>query len=512
MVFLFNGGDCDQSFNVQEAAGKFFCTDQGEGVPTQRGEKSYIVVTDLDGETIFHDNWVVVGELFTLSDGGNNFPADQLITIYNSDNTADPNNVVQAVQYHSSCSQNLFLKDRFGAVQLVIWVNEDQGVVSCFANQTFELDITIPLDIEGGPATLTGLTVASNVDPFFFNLTDKVTGIVADAGDSISVPISIPIDLTSKQTYNLLITVTAVTQLERICRATELISFTAGYPLPPIFPTFSPTQAPTGTMSPTPDPDTAACELEAGIECFSSSGRSCRSLTAPTASVCDTTDEEADSLTFLVTGRSCGTTPDCEELFPGQALTEAEYFISAEGRDGMAFEGIVPSGGTFRVMDGLDRELTIIISTVDNGLPGLELQTIDGYNVRCRGNVNEDITLLADVGALQIVSFTSPDQGLQSIFEVLTITYNVGNDGVLPATATSAIKTSSFETGSVELLDSGPVQLAPAQQLSYPSAEVQINLAESSGSEFTFQLDVAGQGTASGTACSDSERLAVRIS
>jgi hypothetical protein len=246
MVFLYNGGDCSNSFNIQEADGKFFCTDIGAGPPTQRGEKSYIVVTALKDDTLYHSDWVEVGSLFTLSDGGNRFVADQLITIYSDENTADPANILQSVQYHSSCSSNLFLKDRFGAVQLVIWVNEEQGTVSCFANQTFDLDVTVPIDLQGGPATVQSLTVASNVDPFFFNLTDKVFGLVVDAGDTLQTSLSIPIDLTQKRTYNLLITLTALTATGKECRATELTSFTAGYPLPPIFPTFSPTQAPSG--------------------------------------------------------------------------------------------------------------------------------------------------------------------------------------------------------------------------------------------------------------------------
>lgn len=512
MVFLFNGGDCSQSFNVQEAVGKFFCADQNEGVPTTRGEKSFIVVTDLDGEVVFHEDWVQVGSLFTLSDGGNNFPANQLITIYSSEDTSDPANIQQAIQYHSSCSSNLFLKDRFGATQLVIWVNEDQGVVSCFANQTFELDITIPLDIEGGPATMETLTVASNVDPFFFNLTDKVAGTVVEAGESITVAISIPIDLTTKKTYNLLITVTAITTLGRICRATELTSFTAGYPLPPIFPTFAPTQAPTGTNPPTPDPLTARCELEADIECFTGSGRSCRSLTAPTSAVCDSEDGVPQSVTYLVTGNSCGTTENCRETFEGQPLQEEEYYILAEGRDQTAFSGVVASGGTFSVRNGLDRgRLEITISTVSNGQPGLQLQYLQRVDVKCEGRAGEDVTLLDEYGALQVVSFESTDQGLQSIYDDITITYIVRNEGVLTATALSALKTSTFED-SQELLDTGGAQLAPGTSLSFPSPKVEINLAESSGSDFVFTLDVTGEGTQSGQACSDSETLAIRIS
>ena len=243
MGFLYNGGDCSGSYNVQEEEGKFFCTDFGEGPPSRLGESSFIVVTDLEGDTIFHRDFVRVGSVYTLSDGGETFPANQLINIYRNNNTEDPDSVLQSVQYHSSCSSNLFLKDRFGASQLVLWVNEDQGTVSCFANQTFNLDITIPIDIAGGPATVTGLTVASNIDPFFFNLTEGIVGTVAGAGATIQTAIAIPIDLSEKRTYTLLMTLTAVLETGQQCTATEITSFVAGYPLPPIFPTFSPSQS-----------------------------------------------------------------------------------------------------------------------------------------------------------------------------------------------------------------------------------------------------------------------------
>ena len=73
MIFLYNGGDCEQSFNVQGEQGLFFCTDLDGGPPTVRGESSFIVVTDTKGETIYHSDWVEVGKPFVLSDGGNNF-------------------------------------------------------------------------------------------------------------------------------------------------------------------------------------------------------------------------------------------------------------------------------------------------------------------------------------------------------------------------------------------------------------------------------------------------------
>ena len=106
------------------------------------------------------------------------------------------------------------------------------------------MEVAIPIDLEGGPATVTGLTISSNVDPFFFNLTSTVSGIELSAGETLQATIAIPIDLSEKRTYSLLITLTSETASGEKCTATDLIRFDAGYPLPPIFPTFSPTQAP----------------------------------------------------------------------------------------------------------------------------------------------------------------------------------------------------------------------------------------------------------------------------
>ena len=242
MSWIYSGGGCENSWNVQ--GDQFICEDFNGGPPTNLGEKSFIVVTDIDGETVYHRDWVRVNSVYQHDSGNERFAANSLITIYKNNNTGDLANLLQSIQYHSSCSSTLFLKNRFGANILVQWTNEEQGTISCFANQTFNLEVDIPIDFEGGPATVTGLTVASNVDPYFFNLTESVFGVVANAGDTFSTSINVPVDLTEKRTYNMLITLTAETATGVVCTATDLVTFTAGYPLPPIFPTFAPTGAP----------------------------------------------------------------------------------------------------------------------------------------------------------------------------------------------------------------------------------------------------------------------------
>lgn len=503
---------------MQSAQGLFFCSDLNGGPPTDRDASSYILVTDVKGEGIvYHEGWVQVGQPFTLDDDGNNFEANMLVTIWNSEDMSDPNNILQSMQYHSSCSSNLFLKDRFGAIQLIQWINEDQGVISCFANQTFDMDITIPIEIEGGPATLTSLTVASNVDPFFFNLTDQVAGTVLDGGETLSTSINIPLDMTTRKTYNLLMTVFAVTESGRICKASNLQSFSAGDPLPPLFPTFAPTSAPTGTDPPTPDPETARCNLEADIECRTASGRTCRSISATSNRVCDS-DDDPNSLTFKYTGKSClagssfTANGKCREMISGLDLTQEEVYITVESDKKqnkrekndkvLRFGQVVGIGETFVLSSGLGRESTIVISSVVSGGPGTELQRIEKLNTHCRGQEGEDLTLLQDYGAIQLVGFDTNEQGEVNTEENILLKYVIRNEGSLPAVLLSAVKENPFLTDPTEqLLIESSQTLEPGEDIEF--LEIRTLDMEEADQDYNVGLYITGEGLQSGRSCFD---------
>jgi hypothetical protein len=243
MKYIYSGGGCENSWNFMDAE-KFTCQDFNGGPPTTPGEMSFIVVTDDDGSATYTREYVAVDSLYEMDAGGEEFAANSIITIYKNNNTGDLSNLLQSVQFHSSCSQSLALKNRFGASILVEWTNEEQGTISCFGNASFSITVNIPVEFTGGPATVTSLTVASNVDPFFFNLTDSVAGQTLNAGDTFIAEVSVPLDLSEKRTYTLLVTLQADTAGGTTCSATEVLSFEAGFPLPPIFPTFAPTDAP----------------------------------------------------------------------------------------------------------------------------------------------------------------------------------------------------------------------------------------------------------------------------
>jgi hypothetical protein len=192
------------------------------------GAESYIVVTDAKGKGITYFEGIVgVGENYRLNDGGQRFEADQQIMIYTP---AGPNmaNLLQAVQYHSSCSQEFELKQRFGASQLVEFFNEEQGNVSCFAALEFDLDIEIPITIEGDEICLETLTAITNFAGML-DLSDQVAGMCVPPGGTITVTLGATIDATTQQRYSVLATLTGTeVPSNRPCSGTDFLSFVAG--------------------------------------------------------------------------------------------------------------------------------------------------------------------------------------------------------------------------------------------------------------------------------------------
>ena len=108
---LYAGGDCTLSANCQPDD-KFFCEDFNGGPPSTFGEPAYIVATDRDEEEVYFEGFVNVGSSYIMDNNMERFPADQTIKVYSD---SDKTNLLQDVQYHSSCSQNLDLLNRFGS-------------------------------------------------------------------------------------------------------------------------------------------------------------------------------------------------------------------------------------------------------------------------------------------------------------------------------------------------------------------------------------------------------------
>ena len=121
--FKLTGGSCSESVNDQGY--KFFCDETGSYNDTQG---KYLEFTDTYGYEIYYKGFAFPDQVVTLVPESGRFPADMRIRVYTA---ANKKFILQDIQYHSSCSKNLFNGNSFGAVTLVGFKSYAQDV-KCF--------------------------------------------------------------------------------------------------------------------------------------------------------------------------------------------------------------------------------------------------------------------------------------------------------------------------------------------------------------------------------------------
>ena len=230
MTWRFNGGDCEQSFNIQEAD-KFTCTDFAGGAPTEGS--AWLTVTSVKDESdVYFDGEVRVGDLFSMFAGNTNkgkFDADSFFYVYSD---SSKTNLLQLSSVHTSCSQNLFLKDKFGSVQLLIFENEF-GLFTCFVQATYGFTLTNQGAADSG--TIVEFTSTTNgvADDCLSAIPDG--GGTVQPGDTVIVDKQVLIDMTVRQEYNTVAYIRAETPGGFSCDDTSTLQFTAGNPNLPTF-------------------------------------------------------------------------------------------------------------------------------------------------------------------------------------------------------------------------------------------------------------------------------------
>jgi len=230
MTWRFNGGTCEQSFNIQEAD-KFVCTDFAEGGAPTSGSAFLTVASVKDPSDVYFDGEVDVGDLFTMFADGTakgRFDADSTFSVYSD---SSKSTLLQESSVHTSCSQNLFLKDKFGSVQLLIFEN-DEGLFSCFIGATYSYTLTNAAASDSG--TLVEFTSTTN------GVSDDCLDDVPPPGtlepdDTLVIDKNILIDMTVRQTYDTTVFVRAETPGGASCEDTATLSFEAGNPNLPTF-------------------------------------------------------------------------------------------------------------------------------------------------------------------------------------------------------------------------------------------------------------------------------------
>jgi hypothetical protein len=505
LTFRYNGGDCSQSDNLQDRQ-KFDCFDilppLGAGPPpTQAGVESYVLATTLGGEDVYFEGFVEVGKLFTLNEDFffDKLSADMNVTFYDPAGSTDPATIVQGANImqtefiHLSCSQPLFLKDRFGAGQVVQWIEDDGRNVSCF-QETVTGDLVVSLDAENQdqPVRLLEMVIVSNVADEPINKTEEVNGqILEPGGDAIILsPINVTVDLTERVRYTFFTTIIGETlDGNQMCNGFDFYECIAGIALPPFFPTLAPTPSPTVTPFPTPDPNTTTCEIRSIVEClvtepFIEGG--CEFLTAPTTLTC-TAGSDISLLKFEYTGANCDGSAFCTDSNGGPSSVGAEqvYIEITDCETTAFFQGTVDLGDTVTV----NSRGFFLCDTIE-----VSIQTVnfDEGEEENNGEVLQSLvlstecpffTLNEDYGALKLTQFRTSIDGTQAIAAELFINYAVDNIGQFDATIQSGQIESPFESGPVPGV---PLVIPKRTRETLESQTATIDLLGQGGTVLTF--------------------------
>ena len=226
----YNGGACDQSFTIQPF-NQFDCTDFA-GSPLSTTKPAYLHVTERNATSVvYFSGTVEAGSSYNLTNEGDRLAANSNHQVFADENDfLAGNSPIQIANFHTSCSQNLFLKDRFGSIQIVEFEN-DEGVFSRFLPVTFAIDVG-NVAAGGNPITVTEFTgyVASDSDTL--GVTSDLLLQLADPtlqpGESKMVIMESEVDMTVRQNYAAVVDVTAVTSGGTTCGATDSDVFEAG--------------------------------------------------------------------------------------------------------------------------------------------------------------------------------------------------------------------------------------------------------------------------------------------
>ena len=270
ITFRYNGGDCAQSDNLQTRQ-KFFCVDSNGGPPPRSalGTESYIEAIPTKGGELYFSGTVKVGEPFTLNadKAFDKLSADMTISTF----SGPGGTLLQRNDVHLSCSQPLYLFDKFGSNQVVEWIETSGRIVTSTQSDVPTGNIKVQLDVSPDvkPVRLTEMQVITSAQDTPIDYTPQVNGQVLQPGIALELPgFDIDIDLSTRARYTFFTTIIGETlDGTNMCNGNSFLECTIGFNLNPIFPTPVPTPRPTITPFPTGAIATTPCEIASSIEC-----------------------------------------------------------------------------------------------------------------------------------------------------------------------------------------------------------------------------------------------------
>ena len=488
ITFRYNGGGCAQSDNLQPRQ-KFSCLDESGGPPTVAGSQSYIIAVPTGGNDLYFSGPVAVGEKYTLN-ANNDFDklsADMTIQIFDSQG----GNLLQQVDLHLSCSQPLFLFDKFGASQVTQWIETDVRVVS--DNQTDVQTGTIEIKLDSSseidkPVRLMEMTVLTNTQDEPIDYTSFVAGKVLEPGEVIVLPgFGIDIELTERTRYTFFTTLIGETlDGTNMCNGFSFLECTIGFNLNPVFPTMVPTPSPTITPFPTLNPNSTSCEIATDISCtvLNLEGLACDQIRAPQSGTCPA---EAELLVaYLKYDGSLG-----DSIFLEVTCDKSTTYIDTVIQKDETF--------LFRTRANSCAEVSFLISDSDPDIDGSNLSETTVVTA-CPGPWTLGATI-AGVFTLDAFIDTEDNGATFGIYVdsvEVQLDYIASNTGQFPLSIVDG-ETSVLHTGT----DSGiggaipieglPIAMAPRTQQVIQSDIVVVEMMGRGGDTVTYSFNVLGQ-------------------
>lgn len=168
LQFAYNGGDCLETEFLRCAGDTpdyctcekqpldevdwpigYTCQDFNGGPPstTQIGTRSWIRASPAGSTVVYFEGVVRVGDSFDATSTSGQVTTNMDIFIYQYDAANNgPGLLLQQVLFDSSCSQQLFLTDTFGANQLVEFESPN-ALVSLFQQQAFAFNLELEMNL-----------------------------------------------------------------------------------------------------------------------------------------------------------------------------------------------------------------------------------------------------------------------------------------------------------------------------------------------------------------------------
>lgn len=483
LTMLYNGGPCSQSFNIQPST-LFQCFDlinpPGAGPPPLEGP-AYIEARASKNGELFFAGVVEAGSEFNITSGDGRIEADTSILIRQG--TGPEGAPMQLINYHTSCSRNLFLKDRYGSAQVAGWINEAQGEVNCTTTVIYNYDIRNTGTVN---AELCSLMTTITPPGETLDLTADIADQIVGPGMNFTIGIPTVIDLTTRMTYNVEATLIGKNPVGKECSDTDEIEFEAGTPVFGLPPTPAP---PTTSPAPTPDPEGLDCMIDASAACVLGNLAPCSLISSlpPFFVTCSLPD--VIDLTFIFTGGTCAESTTTQEGFAagctdsGAIAGPARIRAFGTTSQNEYFNGLVTPETPFAIEGTDNAPLDPVVQVDITSLDGAPLQSMT-INTAC--TEANDLTLGKTFGALLFASYRNDDAFVQG-FQEASWAFVATNTGSIDVDITEFVATTN---GVPSGPDTFPIVLAPGEEFSFTVPQL-LSLIDP-GVTYAGDLNVAG--------------------